>query len=395
MATDLLLPKLGLTMTEGVLLEWKVAPGGAVAKGDTLYVVETEKVATDVEADADGVLAEQLVGEGETIPVGTVVGRLAGLGATAAPRPATPRPASAPPAATPGARRIVATPLARRMAAAQGVDLAAVRGTGPNGRIKAIDVEAAATAPAAEAQPQPRSPPAAALPAASRSRPSSTHAAMARRLAEVKHGVPHFYLSTEIEVSALLRLRAELNADAALPRLTLNHFVLAATGRALLDQPKMNRVWADGELLAFADTDVSMAVETDAGLLVPVVRNAGARPLDEVAADARRLVERARAGRLSADDVSGAAIAVSNAGMHDVTWVTSIINPGQSAILGVGSVREIFRPGADGAPELRREMGVVLSADHRVHTGVEGLAFLAALKRHLESPMRLLRPARA
>jgi len=396
MATDLLLPKLGLTMTEGVLLEWKVAPGGAVAKGDTLYVVETEKVATDVEADADGVLAEQLVGEGETIPVGTVVGRLAGLGATAAPRPATPRPASAPPAATPGARRIVATPLARRMAAAQGVDLAAVRGTGPNGRIKAIDVEAAATAPAAEAQPQPQSPPPA--PARSnpaRTRPSSTHAAMARRLAEVKHGVPHFYLSTEIEVSALLRLRAELNADAALPRLTLNHFVLAATGRALLDQPKMNRVWADGELLAFADTDVSMAVETDAGLLVPVVRNAGARPLDEVAADARRLVERARAGRLAADDVSGAAIAVSNAGMHDVTWVTSIINPGQSAILGVGSVRETFRPGADGAPELRREMGVVLSADHRVHTGVEGLAFLAALKRHLESPMRLLRSARA
>ena len=395
MATDLLLPKLGLTMTEGVLLEWKIAPGGAVAKGETLYVVETEKVATDVEADADGVLAEQLVGEGETVPVGTVVGRLAGPGATAAPRPATPRAASAPPAAAPGARRIVATPLARRMAAAQGVDLAAVRGTGPNGRIKAVDVEtAAAAAPAAEAQPQPPAPPPA-RPAAARTRPSPTHAAMARRLAEVKHGVPHFYLSTEIEVSALLKLRAELNADEALPRLTLNHFVLAATGRALLDQPTMNRVWADGELAAFADTDVSMAVETDAGLVVPVVRNAGSRPLDEVAADARRLVERARAGRLSADDVGGAAIAVSNAGMHDVTWVTSIINPGQSAILGVGSVREIFRPDADGAPALRREMGVVLSADHRVHTGVEGLAFLAALKRHLESPMRLLRPARA
>lgn len=394
MATDLLLPKLGLTMTEGVLLEWKVAPGGAVSKGETLYVVETEKVATDVEADADGVLAEQLVAEGETIPVGTVVGRLAGSGAgkTVAPRPASP-------AAAPGTRRIVATPLARRRAAAQGVDLAAVRGTGPNGRIKAIDVETAAAA-APIAAPQPQSPaPAPAPPhsrsAAARSRPSPTHAAMARRLAEVKHGVPHFYLSTEIEVSALLKLRAELNADAALPRLTLNHFVLVATGRALLDQPTMNRVWADGELASFADTDVSMAVETDAGLVVPVVRNAGSRPLDAVAADARRLVESARAGRLSADDVGGAAIAVSNAGMHDVTWVTSIINPGQSAILGVGSVRETFRPGADGAPELRREMGVVLSADHRVHTGVEGLAFLAALKRHLESPMRLLRPARA
>lgn len=397
MAIDLLMPKLGLTMTEGVLLEWKVRPGGAVARGQLLYVIETDKIATEVEAETDGVLEAQLVAEGETVPVGAVVGRLAGSGEASG---AKPRPNAATedkiqvsqPRAIPGspisrrgdAQRIVATPLARRMARANALDLAAVTGSGPRGRIKAIDVERALGEPR-------QAPEQAGAGSAIRAKPSATQAAMARRLAEVKQGVPHFYLSTEIEVSALIALREAMNADATAPRLTLNHFVLAATGRALRDHPNINRVWSEGELLAFADSDVSMAVETERGLLVPVIRDAGRRALDAVAADARDLVERARSGRLSAADMTGGAIAVSNAGMHDVTWVTSIINPGQSAILGVGSVRSLFRPDAQGKPELRREMGVVLSADHRVHTGVEGLAFLSSLKAYLETPMRLLR----
>ena len=397
MAIDLLMPKLGLTMTEGVLLEWKVRPGDAVARGQLLYVIETDKIATEVEAEADGVLEAQLVAEGETVPVGAVVGRLAGSdeasGAKPRPNAATedkiqvsqPRAIPASPVSRRGdAQRIVATPLARRMARAHSLDLAAVTGSGPRGRIKAIDVERTLGEPR-------QAPEKAGAGNAIRAKPSATQAAMARRLAEVKQGVPHFYLSTEIEVSALIALRETLNADATAPRLTLNHFVLAAAGRALRDHPNINRVWSEGELLAFAESDVSMAVETERGLLVPVIRDAGRRALDAVAADARDLVERARSGRLSAADMTGGAIAVSNAGVHDVTWVTSIINPGQSAILGVGSVRSLFRPDAQGKPELRREMGVVLSADHRVHTGVEGLAFLSSLKAYLETPMRLLR----
>jgi pyruvate dehydrogenase E2 component (dihydrolipoamide acetyltransferase) len=407
MAIDLLMPKLGLTMTEGVLLEWKASPGDRVAKGQLLYVVETDKIATEVEAEAAGVLEAQLVGEGETAAVGAVLGRLAMEGEAAAPKQAAvaataaPRAADAKPAklealealalarAPAGsAQRIVATPLARRIAQANAVDLHGVAGSGPRGRIKAMDVEQAMSARPAQASGVPAS----GIPGGvTRSKPSATQAAMARRLAEVKHGVPHFYLSTEIEVSALLALRETLNADAQAPRLTLNHFVLAATGRALRDHPNINRVWADGELVAFADTDVSMAVETERGLFVPVVRNAGARPLDAVAADARALVARARGGGLAAADMAGGAIAVSNAGMHDVTFVTSIINPGQSSILGIGSVRDLFRPDREGKPELRREMGVVFSLDHRVHTGVEGLAFLSSLKAYLETPMRLLR----
>jgi len=412
MTVDLLMPKLGLTMTEGVLLEWKVAPGDSFARGDILFVVETDKAATDIEAETDGRLAERLVGEGETVPVGQPVGRIssgaggrpegaaAANGHAAADKPAagqmmaaaarTPMSSAAALAVPSFSARIVATPLARRMARAGGVDLAGIAGSGPRGRIKAADVERAAASLAAKAAAVP--PAAAGTPAAAstRSRPTPTQAAMARRLSAVKQGVPHFYLSTEVEVSGLLRLRADLNADASWPKLTLTHFILAAVGRALAAHPGINRVWDDGEIVAYASADVSLAVETDGGLYVPVVRNCGGDSLDRIAAAARVVVEKARFGRLSAAEMEGAAIAVSNAGMHDVTWLTPIINPGQSAILGVGSVRELFRPDAAGSPALRREIGLVFSGDHRVHTGVEGLAFLNSLKALLETPIRLL-----
>lgn len=407
MTQDLVMPKLGLTMSEGTLLEWKVEPGQPVRKGQVLYVVETEKVATDIEADADGVFAERLVPEGETVAVGTAVGRMAGTGAEAA--PVTKAAAAAPteaddapsglidapmpaPAKVPahgdGQARIIATPLARRIARERGVDLRGITGSGPRGRIKAADVERAAQA-AGPAAPSPQPAP---LPDGGiRQKPSPIQASMARRLAEVKHGTPHFYLSTEVEVSSLTALRAGLNADADMPRLTLTHFVVAAVGRALADLPDINRVWDAGELVAYSASDVGMAVETDNGLFVPVVRNAGTSSLDEIAASARDLIAKAKSGRLGSTEMTGAAVSVSNAGMHDVTWLTSIINPGQSAILGVGSAREVFRPDAAGAPALKREMGIVFSGDHRVHTGVEGLTFLNRVKTYLEAPMRLLR----
>lgn len=401
--TDLLMPKLGLTMSEGLLLEWKVAPGEAFSKGQILFVVETDKAATEIEAEADGVLAQRLVEEGDTVPVATPVGRLAtadGDSPPAAPPPAPPveagQPAAAPAPQAPVSRapsgagqgsRVIATPLARRIAREKGIELTAVAGTGPRGRIKLADVERFEK-DAASRRPQEPGP---AAEASRRVRPTPIQAAMARRLAQVKHGVPHFYLATEAEVSALLNLRADLNRDAERPKLTLTHFVLAAVGRALADCPGMNRVWADGEIVEFASADVSMAVETESGLYVPVVRGAGSAGLDAVAARARAAMEKARAGRLSAAEMEGAAVAVSNAGMHDVTSLTPIINAGQSSILGVGSVRELFRPGPDGAPLLRREIGLVLSGDHRVHTGVEGLTFLNRIRAYLETPLRLLR----
>lgn len=406
MARDLLMPKLGLTMREGTLLEWQVEPGQAVKAGQVLFVVETEKVATEVEADADGILVERLAAAGEVVEVGKAVGRLSSPVGGASEREVAPQaieaagPDVAPTAAgrpsgqgsrRPSDARIVATPLARRIAGERGVDLAKVAGSGPRGRIKAVDVErAAAPAPAAGEAAIVRSPAVHAL-----QRPSPVQASMAKRLAEVKHGVPHFYLATEVEVTRLVGLRAELNANSELPRLTLTHFVLAAAGRALLDMPGMNRVWMEDGILAYAASDVGMAVETDQGLFVPVVRDAGVAGLDTVAAAARGLVEKARAGMLRASDIGGATLSVSNAGMFDVTWLTPIINPGQSAILGVGSVRQVFRPDGDGAPVLRNELGLVLSGDHRVHTGVEGLAFLNRVKAFLEQPLSLLRHTHA
>jgi pyruvate dehydrogenase E2 component (dihydrolipoamide acetyltransferase) len=399
MTTDLLMPKLGLTMQEGTLSEWKVNPGDSVIKGQVLYVVETEKVATEIEAEADGVFEARMADEGDTIAVGGVVGRLATSGDSLPPvrkaargdaesvvrEPALPLMSTAlqKPEAT-GGQRIISTPLARRIARERGIHLERVTGSGPKGRIKAIDIENAA-----QAAETPAVSPSAS--ASTRRKPSSTQATMAKRLAEVKQGVPHFYLSTEIEVSALLELRRQLNIQGDLPRLTVTHFVVAALGRALLEFPNINRIWDADFIEERQGSDVAVAVQADGGLFVPVVRNAGRRSLDDLAASMRDVTDRARSGRLTGADYAGASIAVSNAGMHDVTWLTSIINPGHSAILGIGSIREVFRPDANGLPALKREMGCVFSGDHRVHTGVDGLAFLNGFKAILQNPLQLLR----
>jgi pyruvate dehydrogenase E2 component (dihydrolipoamide acetyltransferase) len=416
MSHDLLMPKLGLTMTEGTISEWKAKPGDPVRAGDVLFVIETDKVAFDVEAEHTGVLLDIAVPVGETVAVGTQIGRIGAAGnggqASATVAAATPaaRPSTAPAEskvsaqASPPAQaaapvssgaRIIATPLARKLAARARVDLATVVGPGPRGRIKAADVEnaarMAAVATPATHTPMPDVTPASATAAESRRRPSASQATMARRLSEVKHGVPHFYLAAEAEVSALEALRVTFNADAERPRLTMTTFLVAAVGRALADLPQANTVWMDGELVTYAASDVGIAVNAPQGLYVPVVRDAGRKSIDRIAAESRLLVERAREARLTRDDMAGGAITISNAGMYNVTYMTPIVSPGQSAILGVGSVREVFRPDAEGRPALRRELGLVLAADHRVFDGVSGLTLLNRIIGYLEAPIRLLR----
>ncbi|WP_431857619.1 dihydrolipoamide acetyltransferase family protein [Azospirillum sp.] len=407
MVHDLVMPKLGLTMTEGVLAEWRVQPGERFRSGDVILVVETDKIASEVEAESDGVLVETTVPAGETVPVGTAIGRWSADGAAApSPPPPAAAPAAAPPEpaapSAPAARpvppapgeRLRATPLAKRRAKDLGVDLASVTGSGPRGRIKMADVEAAARrAPAAAPEPaEPAPAPATAPPAGERQKPSATQQTMARRLSAAKRDVPHFYLAAEAEVSELLTLRERLNADAGSgPRLTLTHFVLAAVGRSLADQPEMDRVWDEDGIVTLGRGDVGLAVNTPRGLVVPVLRGLTTKPLDRLAAEAAALTETARAGRLTGEDFQGGAISVSNAGMHNVTYMTSIINPGQSSILGVASVRPVFRPDDAGAPVLRRELGLVLSADHRLFDGVTALAFLNRVIAYLERPLRLLR----
>ncbi|MFT3719400.1 dihydrolipoamide acetyltransferase family protein [Pseudorhodoferax sp.] len=417
MRRDLLLPKLGLTMTEGTLVEWLVKPGQAFKIDQSLFVIESEKAAVEVPAEADGTLLDIAAEVGATLTVGTVIGQwddglapspAAGDAVTSTSESAAAAPApaglAAPPIAAPAAEartaasagpapaspsgRLLSTPLARRLARERGIDLAAVAGSGPRGRIRARDIPGT---PGAAAMPV------GAGPAGQGGRPqgalrpaTSIEGAIARRLVEAKQEIPHFYLAVEAEVSALQKLRAELNAAQSDVRFTVNHFIVAAVGRALAELAELNSVWTADGILTLADADVGMAVDTARGVMVPVLRAPGRRPLAAVARDAVEAAARAQAGRLSAEDMRGGAITVSNAGMHDVTYMASIINPGQAMILGVGSIRGVFRPDPEGRPAVRHEMGMVLSADHRVLDGVRALKFLKRVVRALEHPLELL-----
>ncbi|WP_207538200.1 dihydrolipoamide acetyltransferase family protein [Sabulicella rubraurantiaca] len=370
-SADIVMPKLGLTMTEGLLAQWHVQPGSRVAAGDILFVVETEKISTDIEAVGEGEILELLVPAGSTIPVGTPVARWTGA---AAPE-AEPAGQAAPPS------RIVATPLARRLARERGVKLEALRGSGPRGRIKAKDVP--------EAPP----PPAVAAPAPGEFVPlDRVRAASARRLAQAKQEMPHFYVGAAAEISRLLTLRDEWREIPGAPRLTVTHAVLAAMGRALLAMPELNRVWEGEGWRLLSQPDVGLAVDTPRGLFAPVLRDAGRLTLDALAEHANGLVERARAGRLSPNELEGGCISLSNVGMFGARFLVPIVNPGQSMILGLGAMESLFRPDANGAPALRREVTLVLSADHRVLDGAAAAAFLARIVACLEKPLALLRP---
>ena len=317
------MPKLGLTMTEGAVVEWPLAEGARFDAGTVVVVIETDKTANEVEAPAPGVLKRILVQPGETVAVGTVIAEWESDAAPAL---------GAAPAAVP--------------AAGQPVRVA----------------------------------------------PGAIALAAARRLTQSKQQIPHFYLSTEIDAGPLQAFRAKWNghADKSRRRLSVTHVFLSALGRALGRHRELNRVWDAESFLELPTVDIGIAVNTEQGLLVPVLRNADQLGLQQLAEAADELIARARSGKLAPDDAGGGAITLSNAGMYDVTHMTSIINPGQSAILGVGSERRTFRPDASGAPRIVGEIGVVLSCDHRVLDGVAGLKLLGELRSRLAAPESLI-----
>lgn len=390
-SANIVMPKLGLTMTEGLLSSWRVAPGDDVRQGDILFIVETEKVATEIEANADGRIGEIIVAEGETVPVGAKVATWsveAGSLPLAEKSEAAPPPAAATEAPKAEAKpvergtRIIATPLARRVAREKGVELSGVPGTGPRGRIKLKDVLAAETK-----APAPASAPVA---GASRRPATAIEKVVARRLGEAKQTIPHFYVHAEADVTRLLAIRKELNAENTGPKLTLTHFIAAAVGRALAKMPEIDAVWDKEEIVSLGGTDVGIAVDTERGLLVPVLRGAGRLPLGGLAAAMTELVQRARDGKLAAADFQGGAISISNVGMFGASYLVPIINPGQSAILGVAATKQVFRPDAEGRPVLKQEIGLVLSCDHRLLDGVKAARFLDLVVRLLQQPLSLL-----
>ncbi|MEE2692717.1 MAG: dihydrolipoamide acetyltransferase family protein [Pseudomonadota bacterium] len=394
---DLVMPKLGLTMTEGLLAEWRVDPGAAYRSGDILFVVETEKIANEVEAESDGVIAEILVRAGETAPVGAPIARLKGdadsLDASHLPAISDASlnisDATSPPPARQlqtDKQRVKATPLARRIARSEGVDLSSIEGTGPRGRIKAADVRRQAKR--GDIIPQLSGD-------IKKVAPSAARAATARRVSAAKRDIPHFYLTRHVEISALLKMREDLNSANEGQRISITHMLIKGAALALAETPQANRIWSDQHMLAFDSADIGVVSETEKGLRIPVVRQAEAKSLDEIAATARDLAQRAQRDALLPQDIGGGALSISNVGMFGADSLTPIINPPQSMILGVGAEQQIFRPDERGAPALRRELILTLACDHRAIDGADAARFLLRVAETLEKPARLMRAAKA
>ena len=451
MAVEIYLPQLGLTMTEGVVTRWLKAPGDQVKKGEPVLEIETDKTTAEIEAPADGILGPFLVAEGAAVPIGGIVTHVLALGErppsgasktvagipskTVAPVAVTATGASLqqPPmeghvVASPRARRLAyqlridlrqveasgpggrvveadvrwhadqvrtpepaVTPVARRLAEQLGIDLKSVKGTGPGGRITKEDVARS------EAQ-HPAAPVATLAPAEGFEPLKGIRRVVAERMTHSFTSTPHFYLSAEVDASALMRMREGLLAKvekATGVRLTVTDILVKVCAQALVGFPGINVLWSEGEpdgpggAIRRPDVNVGVAVSTDDGLLVPVVLKADLLSLAEIAQRRTDLVERARARKLTLSDLEGGTFTLTNLGMFRVDQFQAIINSPQAAILAVGRVRE--RPIAqDGAVVIRPTVGLTLSVDHRLVDGAEGARFLERVAQLIEEPYLLL-----
>ena len=419
MATEIILPKVDMDMATGRISRWMVAEGAMVKQGDPVFEMETDKAAMEVEAPASGMLGNVLAKVGADIPVGQVVawifaeGEKPSANAPAAASPAVAPPAAATAAAQPAAPAAVissnsqagavrATPLARRIAHDAGLDLSAVAGSGPHGRVLRADVEksvAARTTPPPAAKAAPPSD-AAVLklfePGSFTELPhDNMRRTIARRLVEAKSTVPHFYVSADCKLDALLKLRAELNAaapkisDAPAWKLSINDMVIKAWALALRDVPMANVSWTENAMVVHAHADIGVAVSVQGGLITPIVRAAETKSLSVISNEMKDLAARAKARKLKPAEYNGGSSAISNLGMFGVKDFAAIINPPHATILAVGSGE--LRPVVDnGAIVPATVMTVTLSTDHRAVDGALGAEVLAAFRAYMEKPLTML-----
>jgi pyruvate dehydrogenase E2 component (dihydrolipoamide acetyltransferase) len=435
MPIEILMPALSPTMTEGNVTKWLKKEGDEVHSGDVLAEIETDKATMEFEAVDDGRLGRILVPEGaEGIKVNQPIALLLGEGedpsaldklaekpaapvaAVSAPEPlraAEPRPAAqpAPGRGGNGKGRIFASPLARRMAQQAGLDLAAITGSGPQGRIVKADIEAALSAerpPAAPARPVAQSQPAppvtlAPVPVLSKERVlalagnppyterplTAMRRVIARRLTESKQTVPHFYLTVDCEIDELLKFRSELNAKSDAYRISVNDFVIRAAALALRQVPAANASWSDEAILVWDRVDIAVAVALEDGLITPIVKNADRKGLAAIANETKDLAARARAGKLKLEEFQGGTFSISNLGMFGVRDFAAVINPPHGGILAVGAGEQ--RPVVkNGALAIATVMSCTLSCDHRAVDGAVGAQFLAAFKKLVEDPLTML-----
>ncbi|OYY07253.1 MAG: hypothetical protein B7Y70_15225 [Rhizobiales bacterium 35-68-8] len=451
MGMDVLMPQLGETVAEGKIVKWFKSAGDAVKPGDNLFEIETDKTSMEVPATFGGTLTDIHFQVGETAKVGAVVASIAGEGGAvsspSAAKVAAPAPASASsPAASamPAMRAAVVpaaqtsasgpardfsypnmttaaevrtpernygpaklaggafiTPLARRLASERGIDLTRLSGTGPHGRIVALDIEKA----------QPAAAGAALATGASFAQVKalyagvahdevpldSMRATIAKRLTEAAQTIPTFYLMADIDIGRLMTMREEANKSAPKGgdgepafKLSLNDFIIKAWATALQRVPATNAVWAGDRILRFHGSDIGVAVALDGGLITPVVRDADRKSLTAISAEVRDLAERGRVKKLQAHEYQGGASAISNLGMYGMREFTAIINPPHATILAVGASRRAAVEAADGGVRFVNQMTVTLSCDHRVIDGALGAQLLAAFKALIEAPVTFL-----
>ena len=438
MAQDILMPALSPTMEEGTLAKWLVKEGDSVKSGQVIAEIETDKATMEFEAVDEGVIGKILVAEGTAgVKVNAPIAVLLedGEDASAAPAPKAAAPAkveapvvAAAPAAAPAqaaaapakdGKRVFASPLARRIATQKGIDLASIKGTGPNGRIVRADVEglsAASPAPAAAATEAPaaEAPKAAAAPAAAGAMPTGPNAAqvakmldgrdyeevtldgmrrtVAARLTEAKQTIPHFYLRREIRLDALMAFRAQLNeqlADRGV-KLSVNDFIIKACAVAMQRVPGANAVWAGDRIYKLKPSDIAVAVAVEGGLFTPVLKDAHLKTLSALSAEMKDLAGRARNKKLAPHEYVGGSMAISNLGMFGIENFDAVINPPHGSILAVGAGVKKPAVQADGSLGVATVMSVTLSVDHRVIDGALGAEFLQAIVDCLENPLSML-----
>ncbi|WP_386626954.1 pyruvate dehydrogenase complex dihydrolipoamide acetyltransferase [Sulfitobacter geojensis] len=429
MPIEILMPALSPTMEEGTLAKWLVKEGDTVSSGDVMCEIETDKATMEFEAVDEGVIGKILIADGsEGVKVNTAIAVLLEDGESADDIGQAPAPAAAPkeveaeaatapveksaptpaaPAAADGSR-VFASPLARRIAADKGLDLASIKGSGPRGRIVKADVEglSKSDAPKATAAPE-----AAGKPAPMAAGPDADavlkiyadrafeevkldgmRKTIAARLTEAKQTVPHFYLRRDIQLDALMAFRAQLNKQLE-PRgvkLSVNDFIIKACALALQQVPDANSVWAGDRTLKLKPSDVAVAVAIEGGLFTPVLKDAEMKSLSALSAEMKDLATRARDRKLAPHEYQGGSFAISNLGMMGIDNFDAVINPPHGAILAVGAGVKKPVVGADGELAIATVMSVTLSVDHRVIDGALGAELLNAIKDNLEAPMTML-----
>jgi pyruvate dehydrogenase E2 component (dihydrolipoamide acetyltransferase) len=431
MTIELKMPALSPTMEEGTLAKWMIKVGDTVKSGDLMAEIETDKATMEFEAVDEGVVTEILVAEGsEGVKVGTVIARIAGEGedsekpsplqgrglgegAVTASSPPLPAPADLPlsPALSPegerekGGTRIIASPLAKRLAAERGIDLAGVKGSGPNGRIVKADLEgitpgAAAPAPvvAAVAAPVAAAPaPIAPAPIPDFGIPheavklSGMRKTIARRLTESKQQVPHIYLTVDIRLDALLKLRGELNAGLASRgvKLSVNDMLIKALGVALVQVPKCNVSFAGDNMLMYSRADISVAVSVPNGLITPIITDAGSKSISTVSTEMAALAAKAKDGKLQPHEYQGGTASLSNMGMMGIKQFEAVINPPQGMIMAIGAGEK--RPYVvDDALAIATVMSATGSFDHRAIDGADGAQLMKIFKELVETPLGLV-----